>query len=191
MNPKLTPCFSLKDSLYFFLNSKIGDISTSLKVVSIAVSFLAETNRSATFLRSIESFLRVTPLSLVSTFLPIDGTAFIASSFVIRPSFPVPITSELIKFFSASIFFAAGLADPEAYVDSEGLLIFASFFKTFLESEALESELSLGLATLVSIKQTTDPTSTASPSLALRVIVPLSSAGNSNVALSLSTSAIA
>ena len=42
----------------------------------------------------------------------------------------------------------------------------------------------------VSIKQTILPTSTVSPSSALRVIVPLSWAGKSNVALSESTSAI-
>ena len=42
----------------------------------------------------------------------------------------------------------------------------------------------------VSIKHTTCPTSTESPSLALSVITPLSSAGNSKVALSLSSSAI-
>jgi len=48
-----------------------------------------------------------------------------------------------------------------------------------------------GFVALVSIRQTTAPTSTASPSSALRVIVPLTSAGSSSVALSLSTSAMA
>ena len=37
IKPNPTPCFSLKSSLYFFLSSKIGDIFTSLRVVSIAV----------------------------------------------------------------------------------------------------------------------------------------------------------
>ena len=48
-----------------------------------------------------------------------------------------------------------------------------------------------GFTADVSIKQTTAPTATASPSSALRVIIPLISAGNSNVALSESTSAMA
>jgi hypothetical protein len=46
-----------------------------------------------------------------------------------------------------------------------------------------------GLAAAVSIKQI--PTATASPSSAFNVIIPLASAGNSRVALSESTSAIA
>mgnify|MGYP000087055533 CR=1 FL=1 len=48
-----------------------------------------------------------------------------------------------------------------------------------------------GFAASVSIKQTTAPTATASPSSALSVITPLASAGNSKVALSESTSAMA
>ena len=48
----------------------------------------------------------------------------------------------------------------------------------------------LGLVALVSIRQTTCPTRTASPSSAFNVITPLSSAGRSKVALSESTSAI-
>jgi hypothetical protein len=46
-----------------------------------------------------------------------------------------------------------------------------------------------GLAAAVSIRQTTAPTATASPSSAFNVIIPLASAGNSR--LSESTSAIA
>ena len=37
IKPKLTSCFTLKVSLYFFLISKMGVMLTSLKVVSIAV----------------------------------------------------------------------------------------------------------------------------------------------------------
>ena len=48
-----------------------------------------------------------------------------------------------------------------------------------------------GFEALVSIRQTIAPTSTASPTSALKVTVPLASAGNSKVALSLSTSAMA
>ena len=43
----------------------------------------------------------------------------------------------------------------------------------------------------VSMVQTTSPTLTASPSSAFRIIVPLTSAGSSRVALSESTSATA
>ena len=48
-----------------------------------------------------------------------------------------------------------------------------------------------GFSAPVSIKHTTAPTATASPSSAFKVITPASSAGNSKVALSESTSAIA
>ena len=58
---------------------------------------------------------------------------------------------------------------------------------TFATGAALPS----GRAAAVSIKQTTCPTFTTSPSSAFNVIIPLCSAGNSNVALSESTSAIA
>ena len=49
------------------------DISASLKVVSIAVSFFAATNRSATLRLSKDIFLRVTGRSPVG--VPIEGTA--------------------------------------------------------------------------------------------------------------------
>ena len=113
IKPKLTPCFPLKVSLYSFLSSKIGDISTSLKVVNIAVSFLAETKRSATFLRSIDNLDRVSPL-LPPVGVPIEGTAFTASSLVIRPSRPEPETEAAETPFSSNIFFAAGEGAPEA-----------------------------------------------------------------------------
>src|ERR1700761_8870090 len=58
IKPKPTLCFSLNLSLYLARNSIIGDISTSLKVVSIAVSFLTATNRLATVLRSDDIFSR-------------------------------------------------------------------------------------------------------------------------------------
>ena len=48
-----------------------------------------------------------------------------------------------------------------------------------------------GRGALVSIKHTTCPTSTTSPSSAFKVIIPDSSAGSSRVALSESTSATA
>src|SRR5690606_28806396 len=51
MNPSPTPCFSLKVSLYFERRSIIGCMFTSLKVVSMAVSFFTLTRRFAIVLR--------------------------------------------------------------------------------------------------------------------------------------------
>ena len=65
--------------------------------------------------------------------------------------------------------------------------MFSEEFDVFSGTVSLPS----GLLASVSIKHTTAPTATASPSSALREIIPLASAGNSKVALSLSTSAIA
>ena len=113
INPRPTPCFALKVSLYSFLRANIGPISTSLKVVNIAVVFLASTKRSATFLRNIESFVLDSPLALAPTD-PIDGTALRASCFVIRPSLPVPETLVDAIDFSSKIFFAAGEGVPVA-----------------------------------------------------------------------------
>src|SRR6187402_3679385 len=63
MKPKPTPCFSLNLSLYLPRISIIGDISTSLKVVSMAVSFLTATKRLATVLRNDDIFSRFSLLS--------------------------------------------------------------------------------------------------------------------------------
>ena len=52
MNPSPTPYFSLKVSLYFERKSITGFMSTSLNVVSMAVSFFTATNRRAIVLRS-------------------------------------------------------------------------------------------------------------------------------------------
>ena len=156
----------------------------------MAVSFLAATKRSATFRRSIDSLVRLTPRPSVSIFLPIDGTAFSASSFVIRPSLPVPVIALVSISFSAKIFLAAGLAVPEAYVGLESIVGEGDSTTGAGVSEATESGLPSGCEAVVSIRQTTEPTATASPSSALSVMVPLTSAGSSSVALSLSTSAM-
>src|SRR5690606_7187637 len=113
IKPRLTPCLFLNVSLYSSRRVKIGDISTSLNVVNIAVVFFASTNRSATFRRNMDILLLEDPLfPLVG--VPIDGLAFTASSLVIRPSFPVPVIFEADTFFSGNVFLAAGLAAPEA-----------------------------------------------------------------------------
>ena len=114
INPKLISYFSAKDSLYFFRRAKIGAISASLKVVNIAVSFLTATSLSATFLRNIESFFLSSPLLLPFGAVPIDGTAFTASSLVILPFLPVPMTLSRSTSFSAMIFLAAGEGVPDA-----------------------------------------------------------------------------
>ncbi len=113
INPSPTPCLLLKSSLYFSLSSKMALISTSLKVVNIALSFLAETKRSATFLRNMDSFDLVSP-RLPPVGVPIDGTALTASSLVIRPSRPDPETESLSIPFSSKIFLAAGEGTPDA-----------------------------------------------------------------------------
>ncbi len=86
---------------------------TSLKVVNIAVSFLAATKRSATFLRNIESFTLSVPRE-PPVGVPIAGIALAASSVVILPPFPVPTMSEGEMFFSSNIFLAAGDGAPVA-----------------------------------------------------------------------------
>ena len=80
----------------------------------MAVSFLAVTKRSATFRRNIESLDRDTPRPSTFTCCPIAGTALTASSFVMRPSLPVPVIAVASMPFSDNIFLAAGLADPVA-----------------------------------------------------------------------------
>ena len=118
--------------------------------------------------------------------------AFAASSVVILPPFPVPTMSEGLMFFSSNIFLAAGDGAPVAYVFSAtGTAFTSSFFTSGAFSTAGAVAAPFGLAAAVSIRQTTCPTATASPSSALSVIIPLASAGNSKVALSESTSAIA
>jgi hypothetical protein len=67
---------------------------TSLKVVNMAVSFLALTNLSATLRRNID-FVRSDALPPVG--VP-DGVAF-TSSLVTLPSFPVPLTEVVGIFF--------------------------------------------------------------------------------------------
>ena len=99
-------------------------------------------------------------------------------------------------FFSSNIFLAAGEGVSEAYVFSAtgaalGPEVSGSAFFSSTLASVFAGASPAGFAALVSIKQTTAPTATASPSSAFSVIIPLSSAGNSNVALSESTSAIA
>ena len=72
------------------------------------------------------------------------------------------------------------------------MTLFSTLGSTFFSTLSFEDFglISPPLAS-VSIRQTTCPTSTESPSSAFKVITPLASAGKSRVALSESTSAIA
>ena len=87
---------------------------TSSNVVNMAVSFLTDTKRCATFRRNIDSFLRSVLRSPFFGIVPIEGNAFTASSLVTLPSLPVPLIVEASIPFSANTFFAAGDADPVA-----------------------------------------------------------------------------
>ena len=104
----------------------IGFMSTSLKVVNIAVSFLTATNRRETVFRKLVIFSRRIPRSPAGVagvaetvgalaFAGSDGAATgadfcadRASSLVILPSTPVPLTSVALIPFSDKIFAAAG-----------------------------------------------------------------------------------
>src|SRR5688572_6070071 len=80
MKPNPTWCFSLKESLYFALRSMIGFMSTSLKVVNIAVSFFTDTNLRATVFRRLVIFSLFCPLLpgivVVGCWLFVDGVSF-------------------------------------------------------------------------------------------------------------------
>ena len=158
-----------------------------MKVVSIAVSFFTETNLAASFLLKTESF--VTVCLRFPCALPIAATAFIASSLVIFPPTPVPVTLSESMLFSFKITFANG----EDGCDSSFLGSCAGAATVCVSSFISEAGFSVFTADPfadISIRQTTCPTFTTSPSSAFRVITPDCSAGSSSVALSESTSAI-
>src|SRR5690606_3222551 len=104
--------------------SMIGFIFTSLKVVSIAVSFLTLTKRFAMVLRSDDILTRLSSLAPLTAgadagafgagCLAADACAFSASSLVIRPSLPVPFMLAGSIPFSRRILAAAGDAVPAA-----------------------------------------------------------------------------
>ena len=95
MNPRPTPNCSLKASLCFLRKSMTGFMSTSLKVVNIAVSFLTETKRSATFRRNMLIFSRRVSRLPSQPERTLDASkpaakAASTSCFNTRPSRPVP-----------------------------------------------------------------------------------------------------
>src|SRR6187401_1401313 len=213
MKPSLIPCFATNCSWYFFLNSMMLLISTSLKVVSIAVLFFAETNLRA-IVRRIRVIFSRCSLRLNKAFTGLGGTgvtgfsgaegsvlsfdllitADIASDFVILPSFPVPSTATGSTSPSRKILAAAGdgidLTGSSFFVFSfvgagaSGTGVFTSIGFSVVGGCPLED------LTLVSILATKAPIARSSPSLATCINLPSASAGNSNVALSDSNSQI-
>jgi len=132
----------------------------------------------------------------------IEGLDALSASFlVIRPSLPVPTTVDAGISRSANILRAAGATRTggvgcagEVTCTGEGAeaagTAGTSCF-TGCDVEGAADEAAVGAFASVSIKHTTCPTFTASPSSACNVIIPLASAGSSRVALSESTSATA
>ena len=183
----------------------MADMSTSLNVVNIAVSFLALTRRRAMvrrirlIFRRSSSRLKAAGATFSTTGAAGAGeagaaggaeTAFCASSFVMRPSLPVPLTAEAGMPFSFSIFAAAGEGCPVAWDAAAGI---AGTSGATAGAAAGAGATALGTSdacTLVSIRATRAPISRSSPSLATYMSLPAASAGNSRVALSDSNSQI-
>ena len=136
--------------------------------------------------------------------VPIEGFDAITASFlVIRPPLPLPTTDDAGSSRSSNILRAAGLRCPPAGAGAgagagaatgAGAGAGAATGAGAGAGTAAAGAGALppaGLGAAVSIKHTTCPTFTASPSSACNVITPAASAGSSRVALSESTSAIA
>ena len=170
----------------------IGPMSTSLKVVNMAVVFLASTKRLAMVLRrllifSLRTFLenKSTP---AKTFLPGFAIAFSTSLFMIFP--PKPLGSMLFTstFLSAIMALATGVAFTSLEIAVTGAaevgcwLLVAGSFATGL--------LTTGFSAVSSICANMLPIKIVSPSVAKCFTVPAFSAFTSKVAFSLSSSAI-
>ena len=130
IKPSLTPNFSTNFSCTSLRSFITLVRSTSLKVVSMAVSFFAFVKRAAMVRRMrliffrdssrLKSALGVAGAGALASFFSAAGAlgaaacAFSASALVMRPSRPVPCTSAGLIFFSAKILLAAGLGCPLA-----------------------------------------------------------------------------
>src|ERR1017187_6693233 len=118
MKPRFTPCFSLNLSLYCVLNAMIWLISTSLKVVSIAVVFLASTNLRETVLRRLLIFsffpsrLNIGWPGVLPGLLNASST----SCFNILPPVPEGVMDEASIFLSDIMAAATGLVFTSAVV---------------------------------------------------------------------------
>src|SRR5688500_612180 len=114
IKPNPTPCISLNLSLCLLRISMMLLISTSLKVVSIAVVFFASTSRRLMVLRRLLIF-SVRPFLLnnsapANAFLPGLDNAASTSSFNIFPWKPEGVTVLGSTFLSAMIAEATGVA---------------------------------------------------------------------------------
>src|ERR1051325_8154658 len=107
-------------------------MSTSLKVVSMAVVFFTETRRCANFLRRGVIFFLSSSRVPPSPFSPPKPLlmAFSTSALVMRPSFPVPFTFSIL--FSSISFFAEGEGTFLAYVSFFSFFLFLPFFPFLL-----------------------------------------------------------
>src|SRR6185436_18790235 len=123
MKPRFTPCASLNLSLYFVLISMMALISTSLKVVSIAVVFFASTNLLLIVLRNtlIFSGRSLRSNNFEPGFLPGLFKASITSCFTILPLLPVAFNSFTSTFLSAIIAAATGVVLGASAVTGCGL----------------------------------------------------------------------
>ena len=111
MKPSFTPCFFSNTSLYWLRNAITPDISTSLKVVSIAAAFWASFKRRAMVWRRRVIFTR-SSRAWISRGADSAGagggdlarasSAASASPLVTRPSLPVPVIAAGSSLLSAT-----------------------------------------------------------------------------------------
>ncbi len=111
MKPRFTPCFSLNLSLYLLRRAMIWLISTSLKVVSMAVVFFASTSRRETVFRRllIFSLLSSRPNNALPGTRPGLFSASSTSCLTIFPFAPEGVMELLSTFLSAMIAAATGV----------------------------------------------------------------------------------
>src|SRR5690606_9025916 len=201
MKPSLIPWRLTKLSWYCLRSSMMGAMLTSLKVVSIAAVCCASTRRLAMLARRRVIGTRFSARSPWATFSSgmaaglvaagapdlLLATWFCTSSFVTRPSLPVPLTALGSMLFSSASLRAAGLriASPEAASEA------ASAFGASALASAL---LSAGFASPAapSLKRPmTSPLSQVSPSpFKISSITPSAGATTSSTTLSVSISTI-
>ena len=202
MKPRLVSCCFLNTSLYLVRRSIIALISTSLKVVSMAVVFFASTNLLLIVLRRLLIFSGLSSLLNIGwpILLPGFDKASSTSCFNIFPLDPLGVIFFISTFLSAKMAAATGVAlmsdvrcsmfdveisfsfDCSPFLDS-------AFFPSAFCSVFFSAGFS-GRGAKSSIRQATSPIFNVSPSLATVVKIPACCALISNVAFSLSSSAI-
>src|SRR5690606_38929702 len=130
MKPRFTPCTSLNLSLYCLRISIIGCMSTSLKVVSIAVVFLASTRRRLMVLRRLDILsarsLRLNNSAPSKALRPALAIAANTSSFTILPENPEGFIDLGSTFLSAIIAEATGVALTSGFLMAVSVSTFVS-----------------------------------------------------------------